>query len=47
MGFLSRLLDRPSNEKPVILFPVGHAAAGVEVPDIQRKSLEQVAVWME
>jgi iodotyrosine deiodinase len=47
MGFLSRLLERPANEKPVILFPVGHPAAGVEVPDIQRKSLEQVAVWLE
>jgi iodotyrosine deiodinase len=47
MGFLSRLLERPSNEKPLILFPVGHPAAGVEVPDIQRKSLDQVAVWVE
>jgi iodotyrosine deiodinase len=45
MGFLSRILDRPANEKPFILFPVGYPAAGSEVPDLHRKSLEEVSVW--
>jgi nitroreductase len=45
MAFLSRLLDRPANEKPFILFPVGYPAADAEVPDLKRKALEDVAVW--
>lgn len=47
MGFLSDLLDRPENERPYLLFPVGFAAEGVMVPDLQRKPLERIAVWRE
>ena len=47
MAFLSRLLDRPTNEKPFILFPIGYPAPDAEVPDIKRKGLEEVAVWYE
>lgn len=47
MAFLSRLLDRPVNEKPFILFPIGYPAPDAEVPDIRRKGLEEVAVWRE
>ncbi len=42
MAFLSRLLDRPKNERPFALFPVGYPAGGCLVPDIKRKSLEEV-----
>lgn len=45
MSFLSRILSRPANEKPFILFPVGYPAADAEVPDIKRKELEEVSVW--
>jgi nitroreductase len=45
MAFLSRVLDRPSNEKPYILFPVGYPALDAEVPDLRRKSLDEVSVW--
>lgn len=45
MGFLSKILGRPKNEKPYILFPVGYAAEDATVPDIRRKSLDEVAVW--
>jgi nitroreductase len=45
MKFLSRILGRPNNERPFILFPVGHPAADAHVPDLGRKSLEDVAVW--
>ncbi len=45
MGFLSRILHRPENERPFILFPVGYPAADAEVPDIERKPLADVAVW--
>jgi nitroreductase len=42
MGFLSELLKRPPNEKPYILFPVGYPAEGAQVPDLKRKSYEEV-----
>ena len=45
MGFLREILGRPKNERPYILFPVGYPAADVEVPDLRRKSLDEVAIW--
>lgn len=47
MAFLSRLLGRPANEKPFILFPVGYPDAVCEVPDIRRKELAEISVWHE
>jgi iodotyrosine deiodinase len=46
MRFLGSILDRPENERPFILFPVGYPAADAEVPDLRRKSLDEVAVWV-
>lgn len=45
MTFLSRILMRPPNERPFILFPVGYPAPDCEVPDIRRKDLDEIAVW--
>ena len=45
MGFLSEILERPRNEKPYILFPVGFPAPDCEVPDLRRKSLAEVTQW--
>lgn len=45
MRFLNEILGRPENEKPFILFPVGYPAEGCEVPDLERKRFEEVAVW--
>jgi iodotyrosine deiodinase len=47
MGFLSTLLERPANEKPFLLMPVGYPAPGATVPDLRRKPLEEIAVWKE
>ncbi|WP_412063506.1 nitroreductase family protein [Rubrivirga sp. IMCC45206] len=47
MRFLRDLLGRPDNEAPFILFPVGHVAPGATVPDLQRKPLDEVSVWIE
>lgn len=47
MRFLSEILQRPPNEAPYILFPVGYPADGATVPDLQRKPLDEVAVWHE
>ena len=45
MNFLSKVLDRPANEKPFLLIPVGYAADGAEVPDLNRKRLDEIAVF--
>ena len=47
MGFLSRLLQRPANEKAFLLIPVGFPAEGAEVPNIVKKNLSEVAVFMD
>jgi len=45
MAFLQTLLERPPNERPMLLMPVGYPAPDATVPDLQRKPLEQIAVW--
>ncbi len=45
MRFLGRILGRPSNEQAFVLFPIGYPAHDCTVPDLQRKSLDQVAVF--
>ena len=45
MGFLARILGRPRNEKPYIVFPVGYPAPGATVPALQRKGLKDIMVW--
>lgn len=47
MNFLSELLERPANEKPFLLLPVGYAAADATVPNLERKGLDEVAVFKE
>lgn len=42
MAFLSKVLERPANERPFVLFPVGYPLDGCLVPDLRRKSLREV-----
>ncbi|MEU8762752.1 nitroreductase family protein [Streptomyces sp. NPDC048659] len=44
MRFLSHVLDRPENEKAFAVIPVGYPADDCEVPDLVRKSLDQVLI---
>lgn len=43
MNFLIKILNRPENEKPFLLIPIGYAAEECWVPDLKRKNLEKVA----
>lgn len=43
MNFLTKLLERPSNERAFLLLPVGYPASEVYVPDIERKGLDEVS----
>jgi iodotyrosine deiodinase len=45
MDFLTKILERPSNERPYLLIPVGYPTEDATVPDIQRKNKQDVLVW--
>ncbi len=47
MNFLQKILDRPENERPFLLIPVGYPAEEAEVPDLRRKSLDEISVFYE
>lgn len=46
MGFLNELLGRPSNETPFLLLVVGYPKEGVKVPDISKKSLDEISTFV-
>lgn len=43
MNFLSEILERPAQEKPFLLLPVGYASADAQVPNLQRKKLKDIS----
>lgn len=43
MNFLQKILNRPANEKPYLLIPVGYSAENTEVPVLNKKSFEDVS----
>lgn len=45
MNFLSQILERPSNEKPFLLIPVGYAAEDCTVPKLSRKPENEVITY--
>jgi hypothetical protein len=46
MGFLGEILDRPEHERPFLLLPVGDPAPDADVPTLQKKTLDEVAVFV-
>ena len=46
MGFLNEVCGRPKNERPIMLIVTGYPAEGVKVPDIDKKSLEEISTWI-
>lgn len=42
MGFLAEILGRPKHERPYLLIPVGYPAPDARVPDIRKKTLDEV-----
>ena len=47
MNFLADILNRPENEKPFLLLPVGYASEDATVPNIFRKPLTEIATFIE
>jgi nitroreductase len=46
MGFLKEILERPENERPFLLIPVGYPAPEAEVPVLEKKTLDDIAVFL-
>ena len=47
MNFLTKLLERPDNERPCFLIPIGYPLEETYVPKLSRKPLENIAVFYE
>ncbi|TFV95500.1 nitroreductase family protein [Algoriphagus kandeliae] len=44
MNFLSEILQRPKHEKPYLLLPVGYPKEETYVPNLKRKTLEDILI---
>jgi nitroreductase len=47
MKFLAEILGRPKNERAYLVLPVGYPAPDAEIPDIHRKPLDEVVMFVE
>ena len=45
-GFLNRILGRPKNERPFLVLVVGYPAEQAMVPEIGKKSLEEITTFV-
>jgi iodotyrosine deiodinase len=46
MTFLGHVLGRPANERAFCLVPIGYPAEDAVVPDLRRKPLDEIAVFL-
>lgn len=46
MNFLNEILDRPKYERPYLLVVTGYPTSDAQVPDIKRKTLDQIATFI-
>jgi hypothetical protein len=47
MKFLNGLLGRPDNERPFLVLVAGYPEEDAMVPDITKKPIEDIAVFIE
>ena len=45
MAFLSKILDRPENEKPYMVIPVGYRDENAFLPEIEKKKEKEVIIF--
>jgi iodotyrosine deiodinase len=45
MSFLNKILDRGKNERPFIVLVIGYPAEGTLVPEISKKTLNEIATF--
>ena len=44
MRFLTKILNRPSYERPYVVIPVGYPSEECRVPDVKRKKIDEIMV---
>jgi nitroreductase len=47
MGFLNEILARPGHERPFLILVVGYPREGARVPKITKKTLPEIATFLE
>lgn len=47
MNFLQKILNRPPNERPYLLIPVGYPPEKATVPSLGRKKIDEISVFYE
>lgn len=47
MNFIAKALNRPENERPFLLIPVGHPAKHAMVPDLERKKAVEIIEYYD
>lgn len=47
MNFLREVLGRPEHERPYMVIPMGYPAADCTVPDLDRKGIDEISVYLE
>ena len=47
MGFLRDILNRPEHEHAMLVMPVGYPDEGAKIPNLDRKSLENISEFFE
>lgn len=47
MNFLREVLGRPDHERPYMVIPMGYPAEDCTVPDLERKTLDEISVILE
>ncbi len=47
MKFLREVLQRPENERPYMMIPIGYPSQDCMVPNITRKPLEEISLFIE
>ena len=47
MGFLNKILQRPDNERPFLLLVVGYPANDARVPNIGKKTLDEISTFID
>lgn len=47
MNFLRELLERPDHERPYMVIPMGYPSGGCTVPNLHRKGLDEISVFID
>ena len=47
MGFLREILTRPEHEHAMLVLPVGYPSKNAMVPDIERKKLDEISIFIQ